>query len=214
MLFVAMAKPVSKYRHHVPAVFHSRSRLKIGLVCGSFNPAHDGHIHVTLKARQQLSLDQIWWLVSPQNPLKSNLGMAPHEERLANARKIATPYPFLRVIAPESGLPSNYTYNTLKYMLKTMPLARLVWVMGADNLDHFSRWHRYRDMIRLLPIAVIDRPSYSLRAIAAGRWLLRKRSQATKMRYAIATKSVVLPSWCFIAVKRNTASSTEIRQRI
>ena len=98
MLFVAMVKPVGKYRHQMPAVFHSRLRLKIGLVGGSFNPAHDGHIHVALKARQQLGLDQIWWLVSPQNPLKSSLGMASHEKRLANARKLVAAYPFLRVI--------------------------------------------------------------------------------------------------------------------
>ena len=208
-----MVKPVVRYRHQMPAVFHSRSRLKIGLVGGSFNPAHDGHIHVALKARQQLGLDQIWWLVSAQNPLKSNLGMAPHEKRLANARKIVTPYPFLRVIEPESSLPSNYTYNTLKYMVKTMPLSRLIWVMGADNLDQFAHWHRYRDMIRLLPIAVVDRPSYSFRAIATGRQLLGRQTKVTKMRKAIVTRSVSLPGWCFIAGQLNAASSTEIRQR-
>ena len=197
----------------MPTVFHSRSRLKIGLVGGSFNPAHGGHIHVALEARQQLSLDQIWWLVTPQNPLKSSLGMAPHEKRLADARKIATPYPFLRVIAPESGLPSNYTYNTLKYMIKTMPLSRLIWVMGADNLDQFAHWHRYRDMIRLLPIAVVDRPSYSFRAIATGRQLLGRRTKVTKMRNAIVTRSVSLPGWCFIVGQLNEASATEIRQR-
>ena len=208
-----MVKPVGKYRHHMPAVFHSRSRLKIGLFGGSFNPAHGGHIHVALEARQQLSLDQIWWLVTPQNPLKCSLDMAPHEKRLADARKIATPYPFLRVIAPESGLPNNYTYNTLKYLIKTMPLSRLVWVMGADNLDQFARWYRYRDMIRLLPIAVVDRPGYSFRAIATGQQLLGRRTRVTKMRYAIVTGTVNLPSWCFIAGQLNAASATEIRQR-
>jgi nicotinate (nicotinamide) nucleotide adenylyltransferase len=213
MLFVAMVKPVGRYRHHMPTVFHSRSRLKIGLVGGSFNPAHGGHIHVALEARQQLGLDQIWWLVTPQNPLKSSLGMAPHEKRLADARKIATPYPFLRVIAPESGLPSNYTYNTLKYIIKTMPLSRLVWVMGADNLDHFARWYRYRDMIRLLPIAVVDRPGYSFKAITTGQQLLGRRTKVTKMRYAIVTGTMNLPTWCFIAGQLNAASATEIRQR-
>jgi nicotinate-nucleotide adenylyltransferase len=166
-----------------------------------------------LEARQQLGLDQIWWLVSPQNPLKSSLGMAPHEKRLADARKIVTPYPFFRVIGPESGMPSNYTYNTLKYMIKTMPLSRLIWVMGADNLDHFARWYRYRDMIRLLPIAVVDRPSYSFKAIATGRQLLGRRTKVTKMRCAIATRTLNLPSWCFIAGQLNAASATEIRQR-
>ena len=198
----------------MPAVFHSRLRLKIGLVGGSFNPAHSGHIHVALEARRQLGLDQIWWLVSPQNPLKSSFGMAPHEKRLANARKIVTPYPFLRVIEPESGLPNNYTYNTLKYIIKTMPLSRLIWVMGADNLDHFARWHRYRDLIRLLPIAVVDRPSYSFKAIATGRQLLRRRTKVTKMRYAIVTRTVNLPCWCFLAGQLNSASATEIRQRM
>ena len=197
----------------MPAVFHSRSRRKIGLVGGSFNPAHCGHIHIALRARQQLGLDQIWWLVSPQNPLKSSHGMAPHEKRLADARKLATPYSFLRVIEPESGLPSNYTYNTLKYMIKTMPLSRLVWIMGADNLNQFVHWHRYRDMTRLLPIAVIDRPGYSLRSIATGRQLLGRQTKVTKMRYAIVTRTVSLPSWCFIAGQLNAASATEIRQR-
>ena len=196
----------------MPAVFHSRSRLKIGLVGGSFNPAHGGHIHVALEARQQLGLDQIWWLVSPQNPLKSSLGMASHEKRLAKARKLVAAYPFLRVIEPESGLPSNYTYNTLKYMIKTMPLSRLIWVMGADNLDQFAHWHRYRDMIRLLPIAVVARPSYSFKAIATGRKLLGRRTKVTKMRHAIVTRTLKLPSWCFIAGQLNAASATEIRR--
>ena len=208
-----MVKSEVRHRHHMPVVFHSRTRLKIGLVGGSFNPAHNGHIHVATEARQQLGLDQIWWLVSPQNPLKSTLGMDSHEKRLANAREIADLYPFLRVISPESKLPDNYTYNTVKYLLKTMPLSRLVWVMGADNLEHFNHWYRYRDLIQLVPIAVIDRPGYSFKAIATGRWLLRRRNQVTKMRHAIASKSVNLPSWCFIAGKRNRASATEIRQR-
>ena len=139
--------------------------------------------------------------------------MAPHEKRLADARKIATPYPFLRVIEPESGLPSNYTYNTLKYMIKTMPLSRLVWVMGADNLNQFAHWYRYRDMNRLLPIAVVDRPGYSLKAIATGRQLLGRQTKVTKMRHAIVTRTMGLPSWCFIAGPRNAASATDIRQR-
>ena len=85
--------------------------------------------------------------------------------------------------------------------------------MGADNLDQFSRWHRHQDMIRLLPIAVIDRPSYSMKAIADGRRLLGRRYQVAKMRHAIAMRSLKLPSWCFIAGKRNVTSATEIRRQ-
>ena len=213
MLFAAMARHAASHTHQMPALFHSRSRLKIGLVGGSFNPAHDGHIHVALEARRALGLDQIWWLVSPQNPLKSAAGMASLATRLAYARDIAGGYPFLRVLAPEAGLPKNYTYNTLIYLKKTLPRARLVWIMGADNLDQFSRWHRHQDLIRLLPIAVIDRPSYSLKAIASGRWLLGRRYQVGEMRRAITTRSLKLPGWCFIAGKRHAASATEIRQQ-
>jgi nicotinate-nucleotide adenylyltransferase len=101
----------------------------------------------------------------------------------------------------------------LTYLKKTMPLARLIWVMGADNLDQFSCWHRHQDMIRLLPIAVIDRPSYSKKAIAVGRWLLGRRYRVSKMRHAIAMRSLKLPSWCFIAGQRHAASATEIRQQ-
>ena len=208
-----MARYAASHHHQMPLLFHSRTRLKIGLVGGSFNPAHDGHIHVALEARRALSLDQIWWLVSPQNPLKSTAGMESLATRLAHARKIAAPYPFLRVLTPEAGLPRNYTYSTLTYLKKTVPLARLVWVMGADNLDQFSRWHRHQDMIRLLPIAVIDRPSYSMKAIAAGRCLLGRRYQVAKMRHTIAMRSLKLPSWCFIAGQRHAASATEIRQQ-
>lgn len=208
-----MARRAARHCHQMPLLFHSRTSLKIGLIGGSFNPAHDGHIHVALVARRALSLDQIWWLVSPQNPLKSTAGMESLATRLAYARKIAAPYPFLRVLTPEADLPQNYTYNTLTYLKKTMPMARLVWVMGADNLNQFSHWHRHHDIVRLLPIAVIDRPSYSMTAVAAGRWLLGQRYQVAKMRRAITTRSLKLPSWCFIAGQRHAVSATEIRQQ-
>ena len=94
-----------------------------------------------------------------------------------------------------------------------MPLSRLIWVRGADNLDQFAHWHRHRDLIRLLPIAVVDRPSYSFRAIATGRQLLGRRTKVTKMRIAIVTRSLSLPNWCFIVGQLNAASATEIRQR-
>ena len=204
---------IAAYRHAHPRLFHDRNRLRVGLLGGSFNPAHKGHIHVSLKAHKQLSLDQIWWIVSPQNPLKSTTGMAPLVERLAYAQKIAAPHPFLRVVAPEADLPKNYTFTTLKYLIKTMPLSRLVWIMGADNLDQFSQWYRYRDVIRLLPIAVIGRPSYSLRAIATSHWLLGRRFSVSKMRCAIAKRTVKLPSWCFLPGQIHAASATKIRQQ-
>ena len=143
-----MAKSaVNRTRHHRPQLFHSRTKLKIGLVGGSFNPAHAGHMHMSRAAYYKLGLDQIWWLVSPQNPLKSSADMAKLTDRLTAARDITAATPFIHVIAPEVRLPSNFTYQTLKYLNETMPLARLVWIMGADNLVQFRQWRRYQDII-------------------------------------------------------------------
>ena len=208
-----MASPAAKYRHQTASFFHSRTRLKIGLVGGSFNPAHAGHLHVAIEAHRRLGLDQIWWLVSPQNPLKNSVGMAPLDERLAGARIIAAPYPFLRVLAIEENLPNSYTYNTLNFLQKTMPLACLIWIMGADNLHQLSKWHRHQELINLLPIAVIDRPSYSMMAIAAGKRLFRRRYKPADLRAALASRTQRLPAWCFIAGRKHTASATAIRER-
>jgi nicotinate-nucleotide adenylyltransferase len=213
MLYAAMAKSaVNRTRHHRPQLFHSRTKLKIGLVGGSFNPAHAGHMHMSLAAYHKLGLDQIWWLVSPQNPLKSSADMTSLPDRLATARDITAATPFIHVIAPEVRLPSNFTYQTLKYLNETMPLARLVWIMGADNLVQFRQWKRYQDIINLLPIAVIDRPGYSYKAISAGRHLFRRRYTASQLRRSLVKTRQNMPGWCFIAGQRHHASATDIRK--
>jgi nicotinate-nucleotide adenylyltransferase len=208
-----MAKSaVNRTRHHRPQLFHSRTKLKIGLVGGSFNPAHAGHMHMSLEAYHKLGLDQIWWLVSPQNPLKPSANMASLPDRLAAARDITAATPFIHVIAPEARLPSNFTYGTLKYLNETMPLARLVWIMGADNLVQFRQWKRYQDIIDLLPIAVIDRPGYSYQAISAGRHLFTRRFTARQLRRRLVNTRIDRPGWCFIAGQRHHASATDIRK--
>jgi nicotinate-nucleotide adenylyltransferase len=208
-----MAKSaVNRTRHHRPQLFHSRTKLKIGLVGGSFNPAHAGHMHMSLAAYHKLGLDQIWWLVSPQNPLKSSADMAKLPDRLAAARDITAAIPFIHVIAPEVRLPSNFTCQTLKYLNETMPLARLVWIMGADNLVQFRQWKRYQDIINLLPIAVIDRPGYSYQAISAGRQLFKRRYTHGQLRCRLVSTGQKMPGWCFIAGQRHHASATDIRQ--
>ena len=208
-----MAKSVvNRTRHHRPQLFHSRTKLKIGLVGGSFNPAHAGHKHISLVAYHKLGLDQIWWLVSPQNPLKSSSDMAKLPDRLAAARDVTAATPFIHVIAPEVRLRSNFTCETLKYLNKTMPLARLIWIMGADNLVQFRQWKRYQDIIALLPIAVIDRPGYSYRAISAGRHLLTRRYTTSQLRRRLVKTRQHKLGWCFIAGQRHTASATDIRK--
>ena len=208
-----MVRSAARYnRHHHPQLFHSRTKLKIGLVGGSFNPAHAGHIHMSLQACFKLGLDQVWWLISPQNPLKSQTNMASLSYRLAKAHDITAPYSFIHVVAPEANLPSNFTYETVKYLKNTMTLARMTWIMGADNLVQLRQWQRYKSFISLLPIAVIDRPSYSYEAMSAGRHLFKRRYTTAQLRHRLRESRVDLPSWCFITGQRHQASATAIRQ--
>ena len=138
--------------------------------------------------------------------------MANLPDRLAAARDITAATPFIHVIAPEVRLPSNFTYETLKYLNETMPLARLVWIMGADNLVQFRQWKRYKDIIDLLPIAVIDRPGYSYQAISAGRHLFTRRFTARQLRRKLVKSRQDMLGWCFIAGQRHHASATDIRK--
>lgn len=142
----------------LPVSFHSyRPGLTIGLLGGSFNPAHEGHLAISLEAKKRLKLHQVWWVVAAQNPLKSTTGMASFEKRAAFARVFAAANPWLRIIEVEEKRGLRYTYHTVSLLQTMAPGLRFVWLMGRDNLTSFPRWHRWRDLARLIPIAVIDR---------------------------------------------------------
>ena len=147
---------------------------RIGLLGGSFNPAHGGHRAISLFARDALDLDEIWWLVSPGNPLKPTKGMAPLPARLAHARKVARRAP-IRATAIERQLRTRYTIDTLRALRSRSPRHDFIWLMGADNLAQFSQWKNWRGIAHLMPIAVIARPGYD--AVAHGSeamsWLRR-----------------------------------------
>jgi nicotinate-nucleotide adenylyltransferase len=147
---------------------------RTGLLGGSFNPAHGGHRAISLFTMAALDLDELWWLVSPGNPLKPQAGMAPLAARLARARAVARRSP-IRVTAIERQLGTRYTIDTLRALVRLHPRRRFIWCMGADNLAQFHQWRRWRDIARTMPIAVIARPGYdraARRSIAAG-WLRR-----------------------------------------
>jgi nicotinate-nucleotide adenylyltransferase len=153
-----------------------RIGLRIGLLGGSFNPAHGGHRAISLFAREALGLDEVWWLVSPGNPLKPKAGMAPLAARLGSAQKIARRAP-IRVTAVERELGTRYTADTLRRLSLRYPKCRFIWLMGSDNLAQFHRWRSWRNIARAMPIAVIARPGYDGQAIAspAMAWLTRYR---------------------------------------
>lgn len=134
---------------------------KIGLMGGSFNPAHGGHRHITLLAQKALGLDEIWWLVSPGNPLKDGArDMAEFSARLASARKMARAAP-IKPTAIEQQLGTRYTMDTLRAIKRRYPKKKFIWMMGEDNLVNFHLWRDWRKIAKILPIAVIGRPGYN-----------------------------------------------------
>ena len=183
---------------------------RIGLLGGSFNPAHDGHREITLYALRALKLDQVWWLVSPQNPLKSTADMAALEERLTGARA-AMRHPRVLVTTLETGLGTRYTAHTLAELQKRFPRTRFVWLMGADNLTQISRWRSWRRIFEHVPVAAFSRPAYSLKALAgcaARRYLKSRISVGSAGRLARLRP----PAWCFLRNPLHPASATAIRQ--
>lgn len=145
-----------------------------GLLGGSFNPAHFGHRRISLAAIESLGLGEMWWLVSPGNPLKPADGMAPFDVRLASARSMARRSP-IRATAIEARLHTRYTVDTIRALILRYPNRRFIWVMGADIVAEFHRWREWRTLARLMPIAVVVRPGYSglAGASAASVWLRR-----------------------------------------
>ncbi len=149
----------------MPGVPRDTTR-RIGLLGGSFNPAHDGHRHVSLEALRRLGLDEVWWLVSPQNPLKAGDGMEPLATRVARAKQIAH-HPRIRVEAPELLLGTRYTLDTVRALNRLYPRARFVWLMGSDILPQLVDWAGWRELFAAIPIAAFARPGWSYAALAA-----------------------------------------------
>lgn len=157
----------------------NRSGRPTGLLGGSFNPAHGGHRRISRFAVDALGLGEVWWLVSPGNPLKPRAGMAPLVARLASAQKQARRAP-IRASAMEREFGTRYTAETLRRVLRRWPKRRFIWLMGTDNLAEFHRWKSWRQIARMVPIAVIARPGYDGAALAspAMAWFGRYRRSA------------------------------------
>jgi ribosome silencing factor RsfS/YbeB/iojap/nicotinate (nicotinamide) nucleotide adenylyltransferase len=192
----------------MPGVPRATTR-RIGLLGGSFNPAHEGHRHVSLEALRRLGLDEVWWLVSPQNPLKSGDGMEPLPTRVARARQLAR-HPRIRVGAPELVLGTRYTLDTVRALRRLYPGAHFVWLMGADILPQLEHWLGWRDLFAAIPIAAFARPGWSYPALAAAapRAFARYRLAAGQERRLASCEP---PAWCFIPSRLDSHSATAIR---
>jgi nicotinate-nucleotide adenylyltransferase len=181
-----------------------------GLLGGSFNPAHGGHRDISLFTIDALDLDELWWLVSPGNPLKPKTEMAPLSARLASAQKMAKRSP-IRATAIERLLGTRYTIDTLRKLVRRYPKRRFIWIMGADNVTNFTRWRQWREIARLMPIAVIARPGYDAGAVAgpAMAWLRRfvRRPDQRKQWTLWSTPALV-----FLRFRPDHRSATAIRK--
>lgn len=186
------------------------SRRTIGLLGGSFNPAHAGHLHLSLHALKALGLDEVWWLVSPQNPLKSSKDMADFATRFAHAQRIASACPRIRLSDFEHQRGLHYTFSTVAALQQTYPHCRFIWLMGADNLAQFHRWKRWRNIATRLPIAVFDRAPYSHRALRskAAITLQSCRAEPRLLRHAAPRH---LPAWSYVFMRRHPQSASALR---
>jgi nicotinate-nucleotide adenylyltransferase len=185
-------------------------RLRIGLLGGSFNPAHEGHLAISLEALKRLRLDRVWWLVSPQNPLKPTDETADLEKRLAGARRVAR-HPRVTVTDLERRIGTRYTVDTLGWLSRKCR-ARFVWLIGADNMAQLPQWRRWRCLVRMVPIAVFDREPYSYVALA-GRLARAYAGERIVERRAPALAESPPPTWVYLRPRRHQVSSTAIRQQ-
>lgn len=182
--------------------------LRIGLLGGSFDPAHEGHLYVGEVALKQLGLDYVWWLVTPRNPLKGGAGLAPLEDRVARAQALAR-HPRVVVMDIERALGTHYSIDTLKALQRRFPQLRFVWLMGSDNLAIFRRWHRWAEIAARVPIAVVLRPGTILASLHAApmRHFARRRAAA-------GLAMTAPPAFAILDGRRNPQSSTAIRAEI
>ncbi len=183
--------------------------MRIGLFGGTFDPPHAAHRAACLLAMRRLGLDRVWWLVTPGNPLKDTHGLTPLAQRVAAARALAH-HPRIDVTDLEADLGTNYSFQTINYLVQRCPGVQFVWIMGADNLRHFHRWQRWRDIAGLVPIAVVDRlgPSLYSAAGVAGNALAWARIPEAAARSLAGRKP---PAWLYLHGLKSPLSSTALR---
>ncbi|MBY0351083.1 nicotinate-nucleotide adenylyltransferase [Tabrizicola sp.] len=182
--------------------------MVIGLLGGSFDPAHEGHVHITREALKRMGLDQVWWLVSPGNPLKARRP-APMADRLRRAKAVMRD-PRVRITALEAALGTRATADTIDRLTAIYPGVTFVWLMGADNLVQFHRWGRWRDILRSVAVGVLARPGSGVAArlsVAARAFRVHRVARGENLRGRKA------PVWAFVNLPMNDASSSEIRAR-
>jgi nicotinate-nucleotide adenylyltransferase len=183
--------------------------MRIGLLGGSFNPPHAAHRLISVMALKRLRLDQVWWMVTPGNPLKNHGELAPLPERIALSRSISQ-HPRIKVTAFEAGIGTAYTAAALRFIRRRFPATHFVWLMGADNLAGFHRWNEWEAIFSMMPIAVEDRPGWRHRALASR---AARHFASPRIPEALAPVLPLLepPAWCYLSGPLSKLSSTALR---
>ena len=201
-----------EHRHYRHGVFSDRRRLKIGILGGSFNPAHEGHAHIADLAMRHLRFDAIWWLVAPQNPLKPKSDMASFDERFKSALEVASKCRFasrMHVSSLERQLGFHHTALTLSAICKRAPLMRFAWLMGADNLAGFHQWHAPERIAKHMAIVVVNRPNQRAAALGSP----GAKIAGTRITPQALAKTLAPKHWCFIQGPLNYLSASSIRAK-
>jgi len=189
----------------------AQAGVRIGLLGGSFNPPHAAHRLISLTALKRLGLDQIWWMVTPGNPLKVQSALLPLGERVQLCRQVSR-HPRIKVTAFEAGIGTAYTARSLRFLRRRFPQTRFVWLMGADNLAGFHRWNEWQAIFGLMPIAVEDRPEWRYGALASPA-ASRFRRFLIPEPQAAALPNLAPPAWCYLSGPLSKLSSTALRAR-
>jgi len=192
--------------YRIPAHYPDQ---RIGLFGGTFDPPHRAHLAACLLAMKRLALDRVWWLVTPGNPLKDTMGLAPLDDRIAAARELAR-HPRIDVTGIEAAIGVRYSYDTIRYLVSRCPGVRFVWIMGADNLRSFHRWQKWREITKLVPIAVVDRLGPSLRATGSvtAHALGHRRVPEGEAALLLSRRP---PAWVLLHGLKSPLSSTALR---
>lgn len=189
----------------------TQANMRIGLFGGSFNPAHMGHLHLSKTALKRLQLDRVWWLLSPQNPLKNAADYAPYETRAQSARNLIDS-PHINLSFFEANHNLTYSVDTIQHLQRLHPQVRFVWLMGADAFAGFDRWKDWQTIANTIPIAVFNRPGSGLRALnskAAQRYGAYRLDDSDAPLLA----NHKAPAWCFINQRLDASASTNLRAK-
>jgi nicotinate-nucleotide adenylyltransferase len=189
---------------------YATSRQTIGLLGGSFDPAHEGHVHITKEAIKRFKLDSVWWLVTSKNPLKRT-DPKPLQERVNLARSLIE-HPKVTVTCLEKRLETEYTVDTIARLKGLYPEVSFVWLMGADNLSQFQSWKSWKEIVKQVPLGIIARPGNN-RLAEHSVLMANYRANRLPSNMGGLLGRITPPSWCYLSTPLNNASSSQIRAR-